>query len=82
MARMSTHDDGWQRWVRTDPTIMSGVPVVSGTRVPVALVLGSLAAGLSVDQVMEHYPSVSVDAVLGCLAYAAYLAADEVRLIA
>jgi len=79
---MSAQVDDWQRWVSTDPAVLSGVPVVAGTRVPVALVLGSLAAGLTVDEVQEHYPTVSAEAVRGCLAYAAYLAADEVRLIA
>jgi len=79
---MSALDEGWKRWVRTDPAVLSGVPVVVGTRVPVAIVLGSLAAGLTVDEVRAHYPTVSAEAVRGCLAYAAYLAADEVRLIA
>ena len=79
---MSDQGNDWQQWVASDPAVLSGAPVVAGTRVPVALVLGSLAAGLTVDQVREHYPTVSVDAVRGCLAYAAYLAADEVRLIA
>ena len=75
-------NEDWRSWVSTDPAVMSGAPVVTGTRVPVALVLGSLAVGLTVDQVIEHYPTVSPEAIRGCLAYAAYLAADEVRLIA
>lgn len=83
MAEMAaaTNED-WTRWIASDPAVMSGTPVVAGTRVPVALVLGSLAAGLTVEQVIEHYPTLSGEAIRGCLAYAAYLAADEVRLIA
>lgn len=38
-----------------DNNIQHGKPVIAGTRVPVARVLGSLASGMSVEEVMEEY---------------------------
>jgi uncharacterized protein (DUF433 family) len=53
-----------------DIDIQSGKPVLAGRRLPVAIVLGSLASGMSYEEVIEEY-SVTVDDVLSCLAYAA-----------
>lgn len=39
----------------TDPGIQHGKPVIRGTRVPVARILGSLAAGMSFDDVQREY---------------------------
>lgn len=49
-----------------DPDIMSGEPVVSGTRVPAATVVAYLRAGSSDREIFEDYPTLqpgSVDAV-------------------
>lgn len=42
--------------VTTDPEVMGGVPVFAGTRVPVDVVLGSLAAGIELDRLKASYP--------------------------
>lgn len=42
--------------VTTDPEVMGGVPVFAGTRVPVAIVMGSLAAGIQPDRLKGSYP--------------------------
>ena len=42
-----------------DPEVLSGVPVFSGTRVPVATLLDSLAAGLTLDQFLDNFPTVT-----------------------
>ncbi|RKY75124.1 hypothetical protein DRQ00_11085, partial [candidate division KSB1 bacterium] len=41
--------------VSINEKVMHGEPVVAGTRVPVKVVLGSLAAGMSFEEVMEEY---------------------------
>lgn len=41
--------------VTTDPEVMGGVPVFAGTRVPVGIVLGSLAAGVHLDRLKASY---------------------------
>ena len=42
--------------VTTNPEVMSGIPVFAGTRVPVEIVLGSLAAGIDMDRLKASYP--------------------------
>lgn len=62
--------------IMVDPAIKGGKPVVSGTRVPVDVILGHLAAGDSVETVAAEY-GVTRDDVLAVLAYAAELASHE-----
>ncbi len=64
-----------------DETIRSGKPVIQGTRVPVDLVLGKLAGGMTIDEVMAEYELARED-ILAALAYAARSIADnEVRAV-
>jgi uncharacterized protein (DUF433 family) len=52
-----------------DPKICGGQPVVWGTRVPVRTVLGFLAAGDPVEDVLEAYPTLVREDVLACLSF-------------
>ena len=61
----------WQGLIVSDPKIMMGKPVVAGTRVTVELILEKLAAGESFQQIIEAHPRLTVDALLGALAFAA-----------
>ncbi len=61
----------WQDRIIVDPEIHHGVPCVRGTRVPVAVVLGSLAEGLSPDEVLQDYPTITREDIQACLEYAA-----------
>lgn len=45
--------------ITIDPEIMSGAPVFSGTRVPVAALLDNLADGLTLDEFLDNFPTVS-----------------------
>jgi uncharacterized protein (DUF433 family) len=54
-----------------DPAIMAGAPTVKGTRVTVSAVLGQLAAGASVDELLASYPSLRREDVTDVLVYAA-----------
>ena len=56
-----------------DPAVCFGKPTVHGTRVWVGLVLGLLADGTTVEDVLTEYPSLTVDDVRACLAYGARL---------
>lgn len=47
--------------IRVDREIMSGTPVFSGTRVPVSALLENLEAGISLDEFLENFPTVSRD---------------------
>lgn len=64
-----------------DETIKFGKPIIQGTRVPVDLVLGKLAGGMTIDEIMDEYDLTRED-VLAVLSYAARsIADDEVRAV-
>ena len=54
-----------------DPDVVHGRPAIRGTRVRVSDVLGLLAAGASVDEILHDYPYLTADDVKASLAYAA-----------
>ena len=45
--------------ITVDPEILGGTPVFRGTRVPVDALLSNLEAGVSMDEFLENFPSVS-----------------------
>ena len=45
--------------VTSDPEILSGATVFRGTRVPVAALLDNLTAGLTLDQFLDNFPTVT-----------------------
>jgi uncharacterized protein (DUF433 family) len=57
--------------ITVDPNRMRGLPCVRDTRVTVSAVLGQMAAGASVDEVLVDYPYLECDDVLAALEYAA-----------
>ena len=71
----------WREHITVDPQICHGKACIKGTRVLVSVVLDNLAAGLSTEEIMQSYPSVSPEAVRAVLAYAADLAGERVLAI-
>ena len=67
----------WQDHISVDPNICHGQACIAGTRVMVTVILDNLAAGLTVEEIVESYPSVSADAVKATLHYAAELAKER-----
>jgi uncharacterized protein (DUF433 family) len=63
--------------ISIDPDRMQGLPCIRGTRVTVSAVLGQLAAGRSIDEVIEDYPQLERADVLGALEYAAAATRDR-----
>jgi uncharacterized protein (DUF433 family) len=59
-----------------DDRIMGGKPVISGTRVPVQVIAGALAGGMSHDEICREYRITEAD-IQAALAYAAQTLADE-----
>ncbi len=62
--------------ITVDENVRFGKPVIQGTRVPVALIVGQLAGGMTVEQVMDEYRLEKED-VLACLSYAASVLDNE-----
>jgi uncharacterized protein (DUF433 family) len=57
--------------ITMNPTRMRGLPCIRDTRVTVSAVLGQLAAGASVDELLASYPYLERKDVLAVLGYAA-----------
>lgn len=55
-----------------DPEHLGGSPRVRGTRISVAMVLESLAAGMTIAQIVDAYPSLTETSVRGMLAELAH----------
>jgi uncharacterized protein (DUF433 family) len=63
----------------SDPKIMMGKPVVAGTRITVELILEKLAAGETIEQLLDAHPRLTRAAILAALAFVAQaLKADVV----
>jgi len=61
----------WKTRVLIDPAIHHGDPCIRGTRIPVATIVGSLADGMTPEDVIKEYPQLSREDVLAALEYAA-----------
>jgi uncharacterized protein (DUF433 family) len=63
--------------ITTDPAVLSGQAVIAGTRVPVSVVLDCLAAGMSPEEIVAEYPTLTSEGVQAAAAYGALLAREE-----
>lgn len=61
----------------SDPAIMRGEVVFRGTRVPLRTVLASLAAGDSVEMIVQSFPSLTREQVEAAIAFAAASARED-----
>ena len=67
----------WRKHVVSDPEILRGKPRLKGTRIPVAVVLGYLAAGKTAEQIIGELPDLTPEQIAACLGYARELAEFE-----
>jgi uncharacterized protein (DUF433 family) len=67
----------WHDYIASDPKILRGKPCIKNTRIPVALILGFLAAGRGTEGILGEYPDLTAEAVNACLHYARDLADFE-----
>ena len=62
----------------TDPNICHGKAHIVGTRVPVHVILGLLAAGDTHKNILNAYPHLTEEDIMACIEYAAKIASEEV----
>jgi len=65
--------------ITVDPNVCLGQPTIRGTRITVSVILKMLAAGKSIQEVLEAYPELEAEDIYQALRYAAWLASDEIR---
>lgn len=66
-----------QERIEINPNIMSGKPVVRGTRIPVELILRKLGAGMSAEAILVDHPRLTLDDIRAAQSFAADYLADE-----
>jgi uncharacterized protein (DUF433 family) len=72
-----------KKMIVSDPKVMMGKPVIAGTRITVELILEKLAAGETIEQILDAHPRLTREAIQAALAFAAEsLKADVVYPIA
>ncbi len=67
----------WHDRIESDPLILRGKPCIKGSRIPVALILGYLAADRSTVEILQEFPDLASADVAACLDYARDLADFE-----
>ena len=67
----------WKDFVTVDPDYHHGEPCIKGTRVPLATIVGSLADGMTTDDILAEYPQITPEAVRAAVAYAAEVVSQE-----
>jgi uncharacterized protein (DUF433 family) len=60
----------WRDCIVSTPEILRGKPRIKGTRIPVSLILGYLAADQTAEQIIAEFPDLQKMQILACLDYA------------
>ena len=80
MLTMSSTDrsGNWRQHIVSTPEVLRGKPRIAGTRIPVAIVLGYLASGADIQQIVSEFSDLRPEHISACLEYARELADFEV----
>lgn len=65
----------YRDFIMSNPNILFGKPAIEGTRIAVEQILAELAGGMTFEELLEEYPTLTPDAIYAALAFAA----DTVR---
>jgi uncharacterized protein (DUF433 family) len=71
----------WRERISVDPLVCHGKACIKGTRIMVSVILDNLAAGVSPEEILKSYPSLSPEDIQAAIAYAAELARERVILV-
>ena len=63
--------------ITIDPKVMTGKPVIRGTRIPVELIVRMLAQGIPEEEILQEYPRLQPEDIRAALTYAAQVLAHE-----
>ena len=67
----------WQDQIVIDPDLHHGDACIKGTRIPVTMIVGCLADGLTVEEILGAYPQLKTEHIQAALAYAADIMRGE-----
>ncbi len=63
--------------ISVNPNICFGKPCIKGTRIWVSLILDLLAAGETIESVIENYPQLTREDILACIAYGSEMSREN-----
>lgn len=66
----------WKKRIEINAEIQAGKPVIKGTRVPIEIIIGGLAGGMTIEEACQEY-RIKADDVRAALAYAAETLSEE-----
>jgi len=69
----------WRDYIVSAPEVLRGKPRLNGTRIPVGLILGYLAAGNTFAEIIKEFPDLNAEQIAACLDYARELSEFEVE---
>jgi len=72
---------GWREYIESNPKVLGGKPRIKGTRIPVSLILGYLAQGSTIEEIIEEFPDITREQILACLDYARELSEFKVEVV-
>ncbi|MCS6852764.1 MAG: DUF433 domain-containing protein [Gemmataceae bacterium] len=67
----------WNERIVIDPHILTGKPIIKGTRLAVEHILELMGQGWAEEQILAEYPGVTHDDILACLRYASEILKAE-----
>ncbi len=70
----------WKERINADPLVCHGKACIKGTRIMVSVILDNLASNVSEKDILESYPSLTLEDIKAAIAYAAELSRE--RLVA
>jgi uncharacterized protein (DUF433 family) len=66
----------WRERISIDPSIHHGKPCIKGTRVPVSVIVGTVAEGHAWERIIESWPQLNLDDIRAALKFASRVAAE------
>ena len=67
----------WRDRISVDPLVCHGKACIKGTRIMVSIILDNLAAGITENEILKSYPSLSPEDIKATIAYAAELSRER-----
>jgi uncharacterized protein (DUF433 family) len=61
----------FRQMIVSNPKVMMGKPIIAGTRITVESILEKLAAGETIEQILDAHPQLTEDGIRAALAFAA-----------
>jgi uncharacterized protein (DUF433 family) len=76
-VELKMNEEDWIKRITVDPAIFRGKPIIRGRRIAVEHILGMIAEGSTIEELLEGYPFLEREDIQACLKYAHRIVAQE-----